>query len=72
MIEQLLNSHKENFEKAIEHFLHELSGVRTGRANPALLNTVLVESYGAKMPIEHVASVSVSDARTLVISPCSL
>ncbi len=69
MIEQILNSHKENFEKAIEHFLHELSGVRTGRANPALLNTVLVESYGAKMPIEHVASISVSDARTLVISP---
>jgi len=69
MIEQILGSHKENFEKAIEHFLHELSGVRTGRANPALLNTVQVESYGAKMPIEHVASVSVSDARTLVIAP---
>lgn len=69
MIEQILNSHKANFEKAIEHFLHELSGVRTGRANPALLNTVTVESYGARMAIEHVASVSVSDAKTLVISP---
>jgi len=49
--------------------LHELSGVRTGRANPALLNSVVVESYGAKMPLEHMASVTVSDARTLVISP---
>lgn len=69
MIEQILNSHKMNFEKAVEHFVHELSGVRTGRANPALLNTVTVESYGARMPVEHVASVTVSDARTLVISP---
>lgn len=69
MIEQILNSHKVNFEKALEHFIHELSGVRTGRANPALLNTVSVESYGARMPVEHVASVTVSDARTLTISP---
>lgn len=69
MIEQILNAHKENFDKALDHFLHELSGVRTGRANPALLNTVTVESYGSKMPLEHVASVTVSDAKTLVISP---
>ncbi len=69
MIEQILNAHKENFDKAIDHFLHELSGVRTGRANPALLNTVVVESYGSKMPLDHVASVTVSDAKTLVISP---
>lgn len=69
MIDSILNNHKPNFEKVMEHFVHELSGVRTGRANPALLNTVTVESYGAKMPLEHVASVTVSDARTLVISP---
>lgn len=69
MVEQILNSNKEHFHKALEHFLHELSGVRTGRANPALLNTVMVESYGSKMPLEHVASISVSDAKTLVISP---
>lgn len=69
MIDQILNSHKDQFEKAMEHFTHELSGVRTGRANPALLNTVSVESYDAKMPLEHVASVTVQDAKTLVISP---
>lgn len=69
MIDQIINHHKEEFEKVIEHFLHELSGVRTGRASPALLNTVQVESYGAKMPIEHVASITASDARTLTISP---
>ena len=69
MIDQIISQHKENFDKAIEHFLHELSGVRTGRANPALLNSVTVESYGSKMALEHVASVTVSDAKTLVISP---
>lgn len=69
MIDSIINSKKEEFEKVMQHYQHELSGVRTGRANPALLNTVMVESYGAKMPLEHVASVSVSDARTLVISP---
>jgi ribosome recycling factor len=69
MIEQILSTHKDQFEKAMQHFVHELSGVRTGRANPALLNTVQVESYGAKMPLEHVASVTVSDAKTLAISP---
>jgi ribosome recycling factor len=69
MIDDIINSHKANFDKAIEHFLHELSGVRTGRANPALLNSVTVESYGSKMALEHVASVTVSDAKTLVISP---
>jgi len=66
MIDQILSQHKENFEKAIEHFAHELNGVRTGRANPALLNSVMVESYGSKMPLEHVASVTVSDAKTLI------
>lgn len=69
MIDQIISQHKPEFEKVIEHFLHELSGVRTGRANPALLNTVQVESYGARMPLEHVASVTVSDAKTLTISP---
>lgn len=69
MIDQILSQHQENFKKALDHFLHELSGVRTGRANPGLLNTVMVESYGAKMPLQHVASVTVSDAKTLVISP---
>ena len=69
MIDQLLTQHRENFKKALEHFAHELSGVRTGRANPALLNSVLVESYGTKMPLEHVASITASDAKTLTISP---
>lgn len=61
------------FEKRIkeilEHAGKELSGVRTGRAAPAILDGVFVESYGSRMPINQVASVSVDDPRSLRISP---
>ena len=69
MIHGIINQHKEQLETSIEHFHHELSSVRTGRANPALLATVMVESYGSKVPLQQVASVTVSDAKTLTISP---
>lgn len=69
MIDGIISSHKQNFEKAMEHFNHELSSVRTGRANPALLATVMVDSYGSKVPIQQVANITVSDAKTLTISP---
>jgi len=56
--------------KSIEEWLaKELSGVRTGKASPALLDNVTVDSYGSKMPIAHVAAISTEDARTLRISP---
>lgn len=69
MIDQIIQGHQENFKKVIDHYKFELGSVRTGRANPALLSTVQVESYGSKMALEHVASVTVSDAKTLTISP---
>lgn len=69
MFDQIISTYKPNFEKAMEHFHHELSSVRTGRANPALLSTVTVESYGTKMPLQQVANITVSDAKTLMISP---
>lgn len=47
----------------------ELAGVRTGRATPALLDSVQVEAYGAKAPLQQVAGISVEDARTLRLSP---
>ena len=69
MIQDIINQHKDQFNKVMEHFHHELSSVRTGRANPALLATVMVESYGTKVPLNQVANVTVSDAKTLPISP---
>ncbi len=69
MIESIINEHKQEFQKHLDHYHHELSSIRTGRANPALLATVMVESYGTKVPLQQVASVTASDAKTLTISP---
>jgi ribosome recycling factor len=56
--------------KEIEEWLkREYSGLRTGRATPAVLDVVQVESYGAKMAINQVASVTIEDAKTIRISP---
>ncbi|MHB8871266.1 MAG: ribosome recycling factor [Candidatus Doudnabacteria bacterium] len=59
----------EKFDKAIDHFKQELGGLRTGRANPALVDNVMVDSYGSKMPLAHVASISIPDAKTIAIQP---
>jgi ribosome recycling factor len=55
-------------EEVVKWLEREFSGIRTGRATPALLDMVQVESYGARMPIQQIGSVSVEDARTLRIS----
>lgn len=61
------------FEKRIAEILDraakDLAGVRTGRAAPAILDSVQVESYGTRMSITQVANVSVEDARTLRVAP---
>ena len=61
------------FEKkiadVIAHAQKELGGVRTGRAAPAILDGIQVESYGSRVAINTIATVSVEDARTLRVSP---
>lgn len=61
------------FEKRIkeieERAQKELSQVRTGRATPAILDSVMVESYGTRVPIVQVGSVAVEDARSLRVAP---
>ena len=56
-------------QQAIDVLTREFAGVRTGRANAALLDSVRVEAYGNMTPINQLASVSVSDPRTIVIQP---
>lgn len=55
-------------EEIVKWLEREFAGVRTGRATPALLDLVQVDSYGSRVPIVQVGSVSVEDARTLRIS----
>jgi ribosome recycling factor len=52
---------------AVEALKHDLSGLRTGRASTALLDTIHVEVYGANMPLNQVATVSVPEARMLTV-----
>ncbi len=63
------NAFKERIKATEEWLKKEFATLRTGRANPAILDGVYVESYGAKMPLVQVAAVSAEDARSLRISP---
>jgi ribosome recycling factor len=56
-------------QAAVDLLARELSGVRTGRANTALLDAVRVEAYGTHTPISQMASLSVPDPKTMVIQP---
>lgn len=60
---------KTRMEKAVEDFRRELAGIRTGRANVALLDHVRVDYHGTQMPINQLGTVTVPDPMMLVISP---
>ena len=69
MASKTLTETDERMKKALEHVRHELSGIRTGKASPQLLDTVKVEAYGSMVPIQQVGSVSAPEPRLLVIQP---
>lgn len=69
MIEELLKEAREKMENAVEHVGSDFSTVRTGRANPQILNRVVVEYYGSSTPLQQLATFSVPEPRLLVISP---
>lgn len=64
-----LNILEDKMKKAIEHLEEDYSTIRAGRANPAILNKVQVEYYGALTPINQVGSISVPEARQILITP---
>ena len=66
---ELFSNLKQHVAETGEWLQRELAGVRTGRATPALLDSVRVETYGARTPITQIASISVEDARTIRIVP---
>jgi ribosome recycling factor len=68
-VDSALRAATEKMDKAIGVLKDELAGVRTGRATPALLQRVVVDYYGTPVPIQQLASFSVPEPRTLVISP---
>jgi ribosome recycling factor len=60
---------EEKMDHSIDAFKNNLTKVRTGRANPALLDTVHVDYYGAMLPLSQVANLSLIDSRTIGIQP---
>jgi len=66
---EFLKKYEEEFDKAMEFFKGELSKIRTGRANPSLVEDILVEVYGAPTPMKQLATITVPEARSLMIEP---
>jgi ribosome recycling factor len=69
MIEDTLREAEVKMSRAIEVAKEEFSGIRTGRANPALVNRLTVDYYGAPTPLQQLASIAAPEARLLVVSP---
>ena len=69
MIDEILEDANERMGKSIDALRNTFGRIRTGRANPALLDGIFVDYYGVKTPLNQVASVSVEDARTLLLAP---
>lgn len=69
MTNRILNDAEERMKKALESVRHELAGVRSGKASPALLDTIRVEAYGSVVSIKEVGQVSAPEARLLTVQP---
>lgn len=68
-ISTLIAGAEDQMKKAINHLEAELIKIRAGKANPQMLDNLVVDYYGSPMPINQVANISVMDARTLTIQP---
>ncbi len=69
MIEKIINTRENNFNKTLEHLKEELKKIRTGRASSNLVENLSVDYYGSSSPLKQVASLTVSDSQTITISP---
>lgn len=56
-------------KKAVEHTLHEFSGINTGKAQPSMVENVTVEVYGSQVRLKDIAAISTPDSRSIVIQP---
>lgn len=68
-LNNLLSDISSKLKQAEEHYAESLKSLRTGRANPSMLDNVVVEAYGTTMPLKQTASISVPEAQLLQVSP---
>ena len=64
-----INQMREHMDAAVDAMRREFSGVRTGKATPALLDIVRVDAYGSKMPLNQVATVNTPEPRLIIVQP---
>ena len=69
MINEILKDSEERMKKSLQSLEAAFNKIRTGRAHPGILDSILVSYYGSDLPIAQVANVIVEDARTLMITP---
>ena len=69
MPKQVLNAGEDRMKKSIESLKKEFANVRTGKANPAILNNIQVEYWGVETPLYQVASISAPDSQTITVKP---
>ncbi len=69
MLNKIKTDTETRMQKSIETLKHDLTKLRTGRAHPSILESLMVEYYGTPMPLNQVASITVSDPRTLSVTP---
>lgn len=68
-MDSVLKETRERMQKSLENFESTIGTIRTGRANPAVLQRVMVDYYGSRTPLNQLATISSPDPRTLVITP---
>lgn len=66
---QFLQEKQSDFASALDFFHKEIGALRTGRANPSMLDNISVEAYGIMNPVNAVANIAVSDSHSIIISP---
>lgn len=66
---EIVKTAKEKMNKSINALANEFATIRAGRANPAVLDKIMVDYYGAPTPVNQMAAIAVSEARILVITP---
>jgi ribosome recycling factor len=69
MVTETISSSRESFDKTIDFFKEELGKFRTGRASTSLVEGLTVDYYGSKSPLKQVASITIPEPRTIMISP---
>lgn len=69
MSHPILTDAQAKMKKAVDHTLHEFSAIHTGKATPAMVESVMVEAYGSHQPLKACAAISTPDARLIQIQP---